>query len=45
MEQHIRYGVERIGKFGQKAQQKLTWKEAKRIYTGWEIWVFVVPYT
>ncbi|KAJ0354211.1 hypothetical protein COL154_011816 [Colletotrichum chrysophilum] len=43
--QHIKYGVERIERFGQRAQEKLTWKEAKRIYLGWEIWVFVVPYT
>ncbi|TDZ22279.1 Pantothenate transporter liz1 [Colletotrichum orbiculare MAFF 240422] len=43
--EHIKYGIERIEKFGQKAQEKLTWKEAKRIYLGWEIWVFVVPYT
>ncbi|GJC99520.1 pantothenate transporter liz1 [Colletotrichum higginsianum] len=43
--EHIKYGIERIEKFGQKAQQRLTWKEAKRIYLGWEIWVFVVPYT
>ncbi|KAH8651441.1 pantothenate transporter liz1 [Xylariales sp. PMI_506] len=43
--EHIRYGIERIEKFGQKAQTKWTWKEAKRIFLGWEIWVFVVPYT
>ncbi|KAK1987053.1 pantothenate transporter liz1 [Colletotrichum cereale] len=43
--EHIKYGIDRIEKFGQKAQQKLTWKEAKRIYLGWEIWAFVVPYT
>lgn len=43
--QHIKYGIERIEKFGQKAQTKLTWKEAKRIYLGWEIWAFVAPYT
>ncbi|GKT40234.1 pantothenate transporter liz1 [Colletotrichum spaethianum] len=43
--EHVKFGIERIEQFGQKAQQKLTWKEAKRIYLGWEIWVFVVPYT
>ncbi|RAO64700.1 uncharacterized protein BHQ10_000712 [Talaromyces amestolkiae] len=43
--EHVRYGIERIEKFGQKAQTKLTWKEAKRIYLGWEIWAFVAPYT
>ncbi|TQN64787.1 Pantothenate transporter liz1 [Colletotrichum shisoi] len=43
--EHVKYGIERIEKFGQKAPQRLTWKEAKRIYLGWEIWVFVVPYT
>ncbi|KDN63282.1 putative pantothenate transporter liz1 [Colletotrichum sublineola] len=43
--EHIKYGIERIENFGQKAQQKLSWKEAKRIYLGWEIWVFVIPYT
>ncbi|KAF5517640.1 Pantothenate transporter liz1 [Colletotrichum aenigma] len=43
--EHVKYGVERIERFGQRAQEKLTWKEAKRIYLGWEIWVFVVPYT
>ncbi|OHE93855.1 pantothenate transporter liz1 [Colletotrichum orchidophilum] len=43
--EHVKYGIDRIENFGQKAQQKLTWKEAKRIYLGWEIWVFVVPYT
>ncbi|KAF9876576.1 pantothenate [Colletotrichum karsti] len=42
---HIKYGVERIEKFGQKAQEKLTFKEVKRIYLGWEIWAFIVPYT
>ncbi|KAK1671242.1 pantothenate transporter liz1 [Colletotrichum godetiae] len=43
--EHVKYGIDRIEKLGQKAQQKLTWKEAKRIYLGWEIWVFIVPYT
>ncbi|SPN98661.1 related to transporter protein [Cephalotrichum gorgonifer] len=44
-EEHIQYGVERIEKFGQKAQPKLTWAEIKRVYLGSEIWAFVLPYT
>ncbi|KAL4784166.1 major facilitator superfamily domain-containing protein [Aspergillus varians] len=43
--EHIKYGIERIETFGHKAQPKFTWKEIKRIYLGWEIWVFVIPYT
>ena len=43
--QHIKYGQERIAKFGVKKQIKLNWPEIKRIYLGWEIWMFVVPYT
>ncbi|KAH8198393.1 hypothetical protein TruAng_007428 [Truncatella angustata] len=43
--EHVRYGIERIEKLGQKAQTKLTSKELKRIFLGWELWVFVVPYT
>lgn len=42
--EHVRYGIQRIESFGQKAQDKLTWAKAKSIYLGWEIWVFVVPY-
>ncbi|ETS86106.1 hypothetical protein PFICI_04131 [Pestalotiopsis fici W106-1] len=43
--EHIRYGIERIERLGQRAQTKLTSKEMKRIFLGWEIWVFVIPYT
>ncbi|RMZ79996.1 hypothetical protein DV738_g2932, partial [Chaetothyriales sp. CBS 135597] len=43
--EHIQYGIQRIERLGHKAQPKLTWKEAKRVYTSWEIWVFIVPYT
>ncbi|ORY08617.1 major facilitator superfamily domain-containing protein [Clohesyomyces aquaticus] len=42
---HIKYGIERIEKLGQREQTKLTRKDLKRVYPGWEIWVFVVPYT
>ncbi|KAK7223020.1 hypothetical protein V2G26_011023 [Clonostachys chloroleuca] len=42
---HIQYGLERIEKFGQTRQIKLNWSEIKRIYLGWEIWMFVIPYT
>ncbi|KAJ5901479.1 pantothenate transporter liz1 [Penicillium taxi] len=41
----VRYGIERIEKLGQKAQTKLTKSEIKRIFLGWELWSFVVPYT
>ncbi|KAL7765846.1 hypothetical protein ACKLNR_003762 [Fusarium oxysporum f. sp. zingiberi] len=43
--EHIKYGQERIAKFGVKEQIKLNWAEIKRIYTGWKIWMFVIPYT
>lgn len=43
--EHVQYGIDRIEKLGHKIQPKLTWKEAKRVYTSWEIWVFIVPYT
>ncbi|KAJ4332427.1 hypothetical protein N0V95_009666 [Ascochyta clinopodiicola] len=43
--EHIKYGIERIEKFGQTEQTKLTWKEVKRVLFSWKIWVFVVPYT
>ncbi|KAF2437252.1 pantothenate transporter liz1, partial [Karstenula rhodostoma CBS 690.94] len=42
---HVKYGIERIEKFGRREQTKLAWKDLKRVYLGWEIWVFVVPYT
>ncbi|KAH4077259.1 hypothetical protein HBI75_235210 [Parastagonospora nodorum] len=42
---HIKYGIERIEKFGRREQTKLSRKDLKRVYFGWEIWVFVVPYT
>ncbi|KAJ4289671.1 hypothetical protein N0V90_011000 [Kalmusia sp. IMI 367209] len=42
---HVQYGIKRIEQFGQTAQKKLTWKEAKRVYTQFPIWAFVVPYT
>lgn len=42
---HIRYGIERIEKIGHREQPKLTWKEAKRVYLRWELWVFVATYT
>ena len=44
-EQHIQYGIDRIERYGRREQKKLNWKEVKRVYLGWQIWVFVVPYT
>ncbi|KAF9697513.1 hypothetical protein EKO04_004277 [Ascochyta lentis] len=43
--EHIKYGIDRIERFGLAEQNKLTWKEVKRVFLGWKIWVFVVPYT
>ncbi|BCS17496.1 uncharacterized protein APUU_10324A [Aspergillus puulaauensis] len=43
--EHIRYGIERIEKIGHREQPKFTWKEAKRVYLRWELWVFVATYT
>ncbi|KAF4434698.1 transporter [Fusarium acutatum] len=43
--EHIKYGQERIAKFGVREQVKLNWAEIKRIYLGWRIWMFVIPYT
>ncbi|KAF2992882.1 hypothetical protein E8E14_000162, partial [Neopestalotiopsis sp. 37M] len=43
--EHIKYGKERIAKFGVQEQIKLNWAEVRRIYLGWKIWVFVIPYT
>jgi ACS family pantothenate transporter-like MFS transporter len=44
-QQHIRYGIERVEKFGQKTQDKLTLKEIKRIFSSWRLWIFVASYT
>lgn len=43
--EHVKYGIERIERFGHEKQTKLTWKEAKRVFSSWKLWVFVVPYT
>ncbi|KAK4498840.1 hypothetical protein PRZ48_009350 [Zasmidium cellare] len=43
--EHIRYGIERVEKFGHQAPKKLTLKEIKRIASSWQLWVFVGSYT
>ncbi|KAF2164071.1 hypothetical protein M409DRAFT_37100 [Zasmidium cellare ATCC 36951] len=43
--EHIRYGIERVEKFGQQAPKKLTLQEIKRIASSWQLWVFVGSYT
>ncbi|KAL4964469.1 major facilitator superfamily domain-containing protein [Aspergillus stella-maris] len=43
--EHIKYGIDRIEKFGHREQVRFTWKEAKRVYLRWELWVFVATYT
>ena len=45
LQQHIHYGIERVEKFGQKTQDKLTIKEIKRIFSSWRLWIFVASYT
>ena len=42
--QHIRYGIERVERFGHEAQTKLTFKEIKRIFSSWRLWIFVASY-
>ncbi|PIA93274.1 Pantothenate transporter FEN2 [Cercospora beticola] len=42
--EHIRYGIERVEKFGHQAPLKLTWQEIKRILATWQLWVFVWSY-
>jgi ACS family pantothenate transporter-like MFS transporter len=42
--QHIRYGIERVERFGHEAQNKLTFKEIKRIFSSWRLWIFVASY-
>lgn len=42
--QHIRYGIERVERFGHEAQTKLTLKEIKRIFSSWRLWIFVASY-
>ncbi|KAH7030645.1 pantothenate transporter liz1 [Microdochium trichocladiopsis] len=42
--EHIKYGIERIEKFGLIEQPKLTRQELKRIFLGWPLWCFVLPY-
>ena len=43
--QHIRYGIERVEKFGHRAPVKLTLKEVRRILSTWQLWLFVASYT
>jgi len=44
VKQHIRYGIERVERFGHEAQTKLTLKEIKRIFSSWRLWIFVASY-
>jgi ACS family pantothenate transporter-like MFS transporter len=44
LEQHIRYGIERVERFGHNAQDRLTLKEIKRIFSSWRLWIFVASY-
>ncbi|USW51587.1 Putative major facilitator superfamily, MFS transporter superfamily [Septoria linicola] len=39
--EHIRYGIERVEKFGHQAPVKLTLKESKRILSTWQLWVMI----
>ena len=43
-QQHIRYSIERVERFGHEAQTKLTLKEIKRIFSSWRLWIFVASY-
>lgn len=38
------YGIQRMEKIGRKPPKKLTWKAIKEVYTGWQIWAFIIPY-
>ncbi|KAF4540049.1 Pantothenate [Lasiodiplodia theobromae] len=38
------YGIQRMEKIGRKPPKTLTWKAIKEVYTGWQIWAFIIPY-
>ncbi|PVH72722.1 pantothenate transporter [Cadophora sp. DSE1049] len=40
-----KYGIQRMERIGRAAPRKLTWKSLKKVYTSWQLWAFIVPYT